>query len=283
MKLFVSLLVFALTAGAARAEPPRVITDIAPVHALVSQVMGDLGGPQILIGPNADPHHFQMKPSQARALSTADIAIWVGPSLTPGLAGVIADADATSVALASDDHAHDEGHADPHAWLDPDAAIAWLDRIAEELSGADPENAETYMQNSRAAQDRLRALSAKIDARFATLEDRQIVVLHDAYDAFADRFGITIAAALTDSDAHSPSAARVADVDRLLKAGKIRCWFGEVGKSDALLIAVSEGTETRAGVLDPTGAQIPPGPALYETLIRQMADTIHSCLAGASG
>lgn len=287
MKLLLSLLAFTLTATAARAEPPRVITDIAPVHALVSQVMGDLGTPEILIWPNADPHHFQLKPSQARALSSAELAIWVGPALTPGLADVIGDAVATSLALSGDDHGHDHGHdhgdEDPHAWLDPDAAIAWLDRIAEELAEADPENAGTYTQNSRAAQDRLRALAAEIDARFATLKDRQIVVLHDAYDAFADRFGLTVAAALADSDAHSPSAARVAEVERLMNSGQVRCWFGEVGKSDALLKAVSDGEVTRGAVLDPTGTQIPLGPSLYETLIRQMADTIHNCLDGATG
>ena len=33
-----------------QAEVPRVVTDIPPVHALVAQVMGDLGTPELLLG-----------------------------------------------------------------------------------------------------------------------------------------------------------------------------------------------------------------------------------------
>ena len=37
------IITFLLTASPALAEVPRVVTDIPPVHALVAQVMGDLG------------------------------------------------------------------------------------------------------------------------------------------------------------------------------------------------------------------------------------------------
>jgi zinc transport system substrate-binding protein len=78
-----------LLAMPALAEVPKVMTDLPAVHSLTAQVMGDLGTPGILLDRGSDPHHFQLKPSQARALSQADLVIWIGPEMTPWLARAI--------------------------------------------------------------------------------------------------------------------------------------------------------------------------------------------------
>ena len=57
-----------LSAAPLHAEVPRVVTDIPPVHALVSQVMGDLGTPELVVRPGTSPHHHTMRPSEARML-----------------------------------------------------------------------------------------------------------------------------------------------------------------------------------------------------------------------
>lgn len=67
------------------AEVPKVITDIHPVHALVAQVMGDLGTPELLLERGASEHDFQLRPSQAASLAEADLVVWIGPELTPWL------------------------------------------------------------------------------------------------------------------------------------------------------------------------------------------------------
>ena len=72
------------------ADAPRVVTDIAPVHSLVSQVMAGVGTPDLLLDGSADPHSVQLKPSQARAVSQADLVVWVGEELEPWLARVLA-------------------------------------------------------------------------------------------------------------------------------------------------------------------------------------------------
>ena len=56
----------------AQAEPLTVISDIPPVQSLVMQVMGDRGTVEVLLEPNADPHHFQLRPSQSRMIANAD-------------------------------------------------------------------------------------------------------------------------------------------------------------------------------------------------------------------
>ena len=82
-------LMASLLSTAALADVPRVATDIAPVHSLVAQVMGDLGEPALIVQPGASPHGYSMRPSEARALNEADLVVWIGEALTPWLEGPI--------------------------------------------------------------------------------------------------------------------------------------------------------------------------------------------------
>ncbi|WGW03458.1 zinc ABC transporter substrate-binding protein [Tropicibacter oceani] len=82
LRLAAACLFFALPA---HAEVPRVVTDIAPVHSLVSMVMEGVGAPELLLPPGTSAHHFALKPSQARALAEAELMVWIGPALTPAL------------------------------------------------------------------------------------------------------------------------------------------------------------------------------------------------------
>ena len=129
----------AATPSAAVAEVPRVVTDIAPVHSLVAQVMAGVGVPDLLIDQATSPHHFALRPSQARALQEADLVIWIGAGLSPALSGAIADlaGEGKEMALLSvpqtdllpiredvrfeahrhddhDDHGHDDQGHDDH-------------------------------------------------------------------------------------------------------------------------------------------------------------------------
>jgi zinc transport system substrate-binding protein len=135
MRYIITLIATATPAlvSPALAEVPKVVTDIPPVHALVAQVMGDLGAPDLLLAKGADEHDFQLKPSQAGAVADADLVVWIGPELTPWLDSAMDSRPEGTAALAlldaegtmrraydekskghahGDDHAHEEGHAD---------------------------------------------------------------------------------------------------------------------------------------------------------------------------
>ncbi|MCV3274324.1 zinc ABC transporter substrate-binding protein [Roseobacter sinensis] len=83
MRVFPACL--ALLSSPALAEAPQVVTDIAPIHSLVAQVMEGVGAPDVILPPGASPHAYAMRPSEARALSQADLVVWVGPMLSPWL------------------------------------------------------------------------------------------------------------------------------------------------------------------------------------------------------
>jgi len=53
-----AIILSAVFATPALAEPPRVVADILPVHSLVARVMEGVGVPDLILPPGASPHGF---------------------------------------------------------------------------------------------------------------------------------------------------------------------------------------------------------------------------------
>lgn len=294
MRYIISCLLASLPALAI-AEVPRVVTDIPPVHALAAQVMGDLGAPVLLLGKGADEHDFALRPSQARAVAEADLVVWIGPELTPWLERALGGAGRLALLRAegtvlrayeegAEDHDHDHAHgdgADPHAWLDPDNAQAWLGLIAAELARIDPQNAAAYRANAEAAAAEIARLDAETAALLAPARGRPLVTFHAAYGYFAAHYGLTIAASLREGDAAQPGAQRLAALREMLAAGAVACVFPEAQHDPAVVEQIAEGTGARiGGALDPVGSALEPGPQAYRALLRGLATTIAACIKG---
>jgi zinc transport system substrate-binding protein len=316
MRYTISFLAASLIGTSALAEVPRVVTDIPPVHSLVAQVMGDLGQPVLLLDRGADPHSFQLRPSQATDVAEAGLIVWIGPEMTPWLDRAVdgLSADLPRLTLietegteileygaegahdheehAEEEHSaeehegeeahHDHDGADPHAWLDPHNAEHWLGLIAVELSRIDPEHAATYTANADTAKARIAALNGALEVQLAPLQGKPFVVFHDAYNYFTGHYGLTVAGTIALGDAASPGAASLAELRAGLQAGDALCIFPEAAHDPKQVAQMAEGVDVRiGGALEPEGSTLEPGPALYEALMQGLADTLTECLGQA--
>ena len=292
----------AVLASPLRAEAPRVVTDIAPVHALVATVMQGVGAPELIVPQGANVHHHAMRPSEARALSEAGVVVWIGPGLAPWLEDAIDNlgADAQVITLMetpgvhllpfregamfeTGDHDHDHGHgdeeaSDPHVWLDPDNGSLFLSVIAEALSQADPANAAIYASNAAEGQAALAAVTGQIEAKLAAARGVPFIVLHDGFHYFEDRFGVEAIGAISDSDAQTPGAKRVAQLRAALSESPLACAFSEPQVGTRMVETVTEGLDVRLAVLDPLGMELPLGAELYTALLTSMGDSMAGCL-----
>ena len=297
-----------LWAAPVAAEPPHVVADIAPVHALVARVMEGVGEPELLVPAGVSAHDLALKPSQARALRRADLVVWVGPEMSPWLGRVLDDAEARDLSLLTvpgtqvyearddaifdtdDDHDGHEGHddhdghdhdhdgVDPHAWLDPVNAAVWVGALAEVLSGLDPENAVTYHANADAAEAELAALTGQLAADLAPARGRGLIAFHDAFQYFEARFGLSVTGAIISADDSDPGPARLAALRDAVRDGRVACAFAEPQYNSGLLTAITEETGLPVAVLDPLGAELTVGPGLYVALLTQMGQAITACL-----
>lgn len=303
MRRILSLLLLCATPAAA--EPPRIVADIAPVHALVATVMEGAGAPELLIPASMSPHDLALKPSQARALGRADLVVWMGPEMSPWLDRVMQANGANQMALMrvpgtellafredtlfGDDHdghvedGHDHGHSgiDPHAWLDPMNAAVWMQALAERLAVMDPDNADLYRSNAEAGVADLQTLIDTMSEQLAPARTVGLIAFHDAFQYLEARFGLHMVGSVTPGDDSDPGPARISALRQAAQTGEVVCAFAEPQFNPGLLDAVTEEAGLPVAVLDPLGATLEPGPDLYLQMMSGMAEAIADCVAQA--
>ena len=305
-----SAALFLTLATAAHAEPPAVITDVAPIQSLVARVMQGVGTPDVLLPPGASPHDYTLRPSDAARLSSADLVIWVGHGLTPWLEEPVDTLapDAMHLELldttgwtrlqmrndpafseAEAEHVEEEaGHVqpqsgiDPHAWLDPSNAAVFMTLIAQALSTADPDNAATYSANAAAAGSELALLKAQTLARLGPLAGRRYIVPHDAYQYFEAAFALPAAGAISLTDAAAPGPARIAALRDMVNSGTITCILTDPQTSPEWTDLLRDGSIVATALVDPDGssqlAAIENPADLYPAIITALATALVVCL-----
>jgi zinc transport system substrate-binding protein len=308
LEAFLSALPIGLALAAVpAAAAPKVVASIVPVHSLVAGVMDGIGVPILLIGRGGSPHGYSLRPSEARALGEADLVFWIGAPLeTPlarpiaalsGRARVIALSEAAGVRTLpvrrggiweeapghlGDRHAeHEDDAADPHLWLDPRNALGIVETAVAALVRLDPKNAARYRHNGQGLLARIEALDSEIAEALAPVRDRPYVAFHDAYQYFERRYGLHAVGAVAISAERPPGARHLAAIRaRIVERGAV-CVFTEPQFRPALVETVIARTGAATDVLDPLGAELPPGPDAYFMLIRGLAASLVRCLSPA--
>jgi len=264
-----SMIILAL--GAALASPaaaqPKVVTDIAPLAALV--LLADpLAQVQVLAG-GVDPHEMALRPSHIRAIKNADLVVWMGPEFSPWLADVLAS-QAGEQKIVS--------FATPisHPWLDPVQGGEWAKQLAAVLAEIAPDKLARYQEQGAKTQLRLTEMIDDVSAQLAPMQEQRILVAHDAFGAFADRFGLNVVDSIADQNGAAPGAAHLSKLQNQISAGQIDCIFGEFGESDEFVSMLSKSASVFVGTLDPLG-MTPQDPLAYLTLITDMANEFSKC------
>lgn len=179
---------------------------------------------------------------------------------------------------SSSGHEHDHGEHDPHAWLDPSNAIVWLDTIAEQLSEADPANAQTYRSNAAAGKAELEQLIVDVNHILDPVRGRSFIVFHDAYQYFESAFDFTAAGAISLSDASDPGPARIKEIQDRVSQANVTCVLSEPQFNPDLVNTVLDGTKAGSSVIDPLGSNLETGPDFYPKLIRELAQDLAECV-----
>lgn len=290
------------------AQVPDVVVSLKPIHSLVAGVMGEAGKPRLLLKGTASPHTYQMRPSDARALSEADLIVWVGEAMETFLHRAVENLGSRSRVVTlhevpgirllhnreggiwEDDH-HEEAHVDEHKdhghehdefnmhfWLDPGNAGRIVDAVAEALVFLDPARSATWRANAAATRKRISDLHASLEARLAPVRGRAFVVFHDAYQYFERAYGLNGKGAVAVDPARAPSAKRLVELRAALAEHKIRCVFTEPQFEPDLVRTVVEGSDVRTAVLDPVGADTKPGANAWIEIMRGLGDAMVGCL-----
>ncbi|HEY3021535.1 MAG TPA: metal ABC transporter substrate-binding protein, partial [Solirubrobacteraceae bacterium] len=167
-----------------------------------------------------------------------------------------------------------------HWWHDPIAAERAVGAIGRALAAADPAHADAYRRRAAAYAARLRALDRELRACLARVPaaQRKLVTDHDAFGAFARRYGIRVVGAVIPSQSTQAqaSAGDLARLSRTIEREHVRAVFPETSVSPRVARAIARQTGASArytlygDTLGPAGS----AGAMYLGMERANADAM---------
>lgn len=297
--LLAMLLALALLGGCAAADEEKTfVTSFYPMYIFAQNIAADVPGVKIvnLAGESTGClHDYQLKTRDMATLETADALIINGGGMEQFMDKVIAQQPSLPVIDASDgiemlcsedehghdghEHGHDHVHEmlNAHVWLDPALAVRQVQNIAEGLAAADSENAQAYLMNAEAYIARINALHEEIKEQLAPLAGSEIVTFHEAFDYFADAYGLHVAAVIAGDSGEEPSTRQIAKLCDLVGSLDVKALFVEPQYPAKTAETIARETGAKIYMLDPvvTGDGSMDS---YETLMKENARVLREAL-----
>lgn len=279
---------------------PRIVASFSILADIASQVAPPGAEVTALVGPDADAHVFEPRPTDGKRLAQTDLVVinglgfegWIDRLVKAsgyrGPVAVLSEGVATRRSDASPaghgpGHDHDHGEVDPHAWQDLRLARRYVDNLARAMTERWPSLAEAVQARRDAYLTRLDALDAQVRQWLSAVprESRRVITSHEAFGYFGAAYGIDFMAPQGWNAQSEPSAAAVARLIRQIRQERVKALFVE-NISDARLIRrIADETGARVGgTLYSDALSKPGGPAsTYLALFEHNARTLASALA----
>ena len=275
-----------------------IVTTIAQIADVATNVGGSAVTVDPLMGPGADPHLYSPSAGDVNRLQSADVIFYNGLFLEAQMEDILEQLgeDKTVVAVAgtisesllldSEDY---EDEFDPHIWFDIALWAEATEVIRDTLIEADPDNAETYTANAEAYLAELAELDEWVESEISRIpaEQRVLITAHDAFNYFGNAYGMEVMGLQGISTA---AEAGTADVQRLadfIAENEIRAIFVESSVSERNVEAVQAAVSSRGWEVEIGGslfsdamgeAGTPQG--TYIGTVRHNVDTIVPALLG---
>lgn len=261
-----------------------VVASVYPVYDVAKQVGGDKIALTLLVPPGSEPHDWEPSSSDLMAIGKAKLFLYNGAGLEPTekivTKDVLRDAKAIELSKAvrvlpmphedsegemakesapsavdksadGHDHEHDHGGNDPHVWLDPTNVMLETDAVVKAFSEADPANAEYYKKNGEAYKEKLAKLDAQYQDWAKGVQQKNLVVTHEAFGYLAHRYGLHQLGIMGISPDAEPTPEKMARIVAFVKANGVKAIFSEELVNPKLAEAIAKEAGVTVYMLNP--------------------------------
>jgi ABC-type Zn uptake system ZnuABC Zn-binding protein ZnuA len=277
-----------VAAGPCTARAPqktRIVTTSADLKSLVDAVGGDRVEAESLAMPEQDPHSIELRPGQLASLREATLLVRIGldhePWLARALGGLklpVLDASkdikllqTATPRLRAERAAHVHAYGNTHYWLDPDNARPITAAILASLAELSPADRAVFEANRAAFLSRLGGRIAEWDKALAPHRGARVVVMHDSWAYFAERFGLQAVAAVEPSPGIPPSPAELATLFKRMRESGVRILIAEPSANPALVRQIVEKAGARAVTLSPSSFDYI---ALFDENVKRLSEAL---------
>lgn len=228
-------------------EKLQIMTTFYPMYEFTKNIAGDKADVKILIPSSQEPHGWEPTPKDIANVQASDLFIFNSiymESFVDTIKAAVdnketvfveASSDITLKEGITDEHDHDSEEAedehshekDPHVWLSPALAIKEVETITASLIEADPDNKESYQQNSEAYIAKLSALDQEYQDALSKVEKKEMITQHAAFGYLASEYGLTQVPISGLSPEEEPNAQRLAELKDFAKEHDISVIYFE--------------------------------------------------------
>lgn len=266
----------------------------------------------LIVEQNKSLHSFQLKPRKIMALQGSDLLIIIDrnfeifldktfKSLSPDVK-IIEVSKLPGVELLRNldyeedkkhegeeyideeakDHHHHHHHVsmyDYHLWLDIDVVKNIATGLANILMEYDSVNQSIYQQNLVNFIHKLDILDTKIKNNMFFVQDQSFIVVHNAYNYFIKRYGLSLPSSITIDHDYNIGARRLLGLQKQIKEEKIKCIFEENEYDSHIVFRLQEGSNVKIGKLDAEWGPINASTKdAYLDMMSNLSDSFSKCL-----
>jgi len=269
------------------AEPKRfrVVTTFTVIQDIARNVAGTAADVQSITKPGAEIHDYQPTPHDIVKAQEADLVLWNGMNLerwferffenVRNVPSAVVTEGIQPIGIAEGPYG---GKPNPHAWMSPTNALAYVENIRQALSRHNAANAEVYARNAAAYSERIKAIDAPLRARLAAIPEdkRWLVTSEGAFSYLARDYGLKELYLWPINADEQGTPRQVRRVIDEVRKNKIPVVFSESTISDKAAKQVAKETGAKyGGVLYVDSLSDAKGPVpTYLDLLRVTVETI---------
>jgi zinc transport system substrate-binding protein len=244
----------------------QVAVSIAPQQYFVERIGEDHVDVDVMVPPGAEPHTFEPKPEQLKALSQADAYMrihidfeeaWISKFVAANSEMLIVDTTQgiQRVPMLSGfnqteaAHRGGEENLDPHIWLSPRLVKIQAQTIYNALVQLDAEHQAVYQDNLEDFLADIDALDTEIRQKLQGIQNRKFVVFHPGWSYFALDYDLEMIP--IEVGGQEPSAAELGVLITEAKQENIKIVFAEPQFSKQAADTIAEEIGGEVLLIDP--------------------------------
>lgn len=279
--------------------PLPIVTTTTDLKALVAAVGGDRVQVDALAPPLADPHAVEVKPGQLVKLKATALLVRIGLDHEPWLTRVLRSVNDPRFAPGSPHYldtakgiqllqaetprvrgergVHVHGFGNTHYWLDPQNARPMSGAILDALARLAPADRAHFEANRKRFLEQLDASLRRWAQAMAPYRGTRVVVVHEAWPYFAERFGLVVVAAVEPTPGVPPSPSYLASLTQRMKEAGVKLLIAEPSANASVVSQVAARSGARMVTLIPSVGGDPEAGdylALFDLNIKRLTEAL---------
>jgi manganese/zinc/iron transport system substrate-binding protein len=239
-------------------NPKLIVCTTTIIGDAVKKLVKERYSVKVLMGAGIDPHMYEAKPSDIRALGNSRVIIYNGLHLEGKMTSLFERMrDEKEIIAFSDGMKRNSlikvnSHTiDPHVWFNP---LLWLQGVkhcVNQLIKVFPKDKDFILSNYKSLEKEYYNLNEDLKNKIHLISKPQRILItsHDAFHYFGKAFDVEVLAVQGVSTVSEPGLKDVSNLVNLIVKRKVKAIFVESSVSSKSITAVIEGCKTNGQIL----------------------------------